>query len=232
MSTDILFWALRQKSGRAAENLVLIHLADRAGHADTAYPSVAYLSDRTGLNRKTIISAIDSLETRGLIFDTGERKGSTGQVKVYGFNKQLGTVPETGLFAETVPILPIETVPFFPERVPFFPETVPKTGHGYSLDTTKDTKTINTVSFSPKFDEFWKLYPNAAAKKKCEEKWKKNKLDEIADLIIEDVRRKSNSVDWLKEGGKYIPMSITYINQERWNDTKAIQEKAGRGLVV
>lgn len=224
MSTDALFWALKQKTGRPVENLVLIHLADRAGHNNTAFPSLAYLSDRTGLNRRTIISALDGLEIGGYVFDTGERKGGTGKVKVYGLNLNKPMVQEE--------ILLDEIVHDFPEMVHKSASNSAGKCTQILLDTTKDTKNITPISPTPYFDEFWEIYPKAVAKKKCLEMWKKRNFDAIAETILDDVRRKSKSEAWTKERGAYVPMSTTYLNQERWNDKPQQQaQPRERGMV-
>lgn len=65
-----------------------------------------------------------------------------------------------------------------------------------------------------RFEEWWGAYPKHINKKGCLEKWKARKLDEIADIIISDTRkRKIYDVKW-KDG--FIPNSTTYINQSRW----------------
>jgi transposase len=59
-------------------------LADTANKVSWhSFPSIARLSEVTGLDRKTIIESLQRLKERGLILETGERKGRTRQVKVY-----------------------------------------------------------------------------------------------------------------------------------------------------
>ena len=71
-----------------------------------------------------------------------------------------------------------------------------------------------------RFEEFWNAYPKKRRvnKRGCLIKWKLHKLDAIADTIIADVKRKSLSHDWTKEGGQFAPMTQTYINQRRWEN--------------
>jgi pyocin large subunit-like protein len=94
MSFDALAWAAKCRPGTASRKLVLLALADRHNNeVDGAYPSIAWLVDFTDLNRKTIISCLDDLESLGLISDTGERRGDTKQIKLYRLH--IGTVPKT-----------------------------------------------------------------------------------------------------------------------------------------
>jgi DNA-binding PadR family transcriptional regulator len=97
MSFEALAWAGKCKPGSASRKLVLFALADRHNdEVNGSYPSVAWIAEFTDLNRKTIIAALDELERLGLITDSGERRGKTGQVKLYRLH--LETVPELERF--------------------------------------------------------------------------------------------------------------------------------------
>jgi hypothetical protein len=65
---------------------VLTALADYANEDHYAYPSKETLSSKTLLDRKTVMVSLQRLTFHGFIQDTGERKGKTGQVKVYQLN--------------------------------------------------------------------------------------------------------------------------------------------------
>lgn len=86
MSLDATRWAWQQKGLSPSEKLILLALADRCGADDTAYPSYQTLVDDTGLDRKTIWSALRRLEEAGIISDTGERRGPTKRVVVWKLN--------------------------------------------------------------------------------------------------------------------------------------------------
>ena len=110
MSFAALAWASKQSTGRASDKLVLYGLADRHNEeADLAYPSVAWLCEFGDLNRKTVIAALARLEAAGIITDSGQRVGKTGQIKAYKL--ALETVPKT-------------------EQSQKVAQRVPKTGHG------------------------------------------------------------------------------------------------------
>jgi hypothetical protein len=85
------------------------------------------------------------------------------------------------------------------------------------LDTDKDQEHPPTVvGARTRFLEFWSEYPNKTGKKPCEERWRKRKLDRVADFILADVRRrKADDKKW-RDG--FVPNPETYLNQERWND--------------
>ena len=82
MSVDATRWAWQQQGLRWTWKLVLLALADRADESGRCYPSEARLTRDTGMNRKTIIKAIASLEEEGLV--TVDRR--SGEVNVYQLN--------------------------------------------------------------------------------------------------------------------------------------------------
>ncbi|HBG31321.1 MAG TPA: hypothetical protein DDW98_11945, partial [Gammaproteobacteria bacterium] len=67
MSLDATRWAWMQQGLSAQQKLVLLALADRADERDICFPSVARLSGDTGLDRKTIMRAVASLEQAGIM---------------------------------------------------------------------------------------------------------------------------------------------------------------------
>ena len=70
-----------------------------------------------------------------------------------------------------------------------------------------------------RFETFWKAYPNKKDRKKAFDLWKKiSPDDELYERIMLAVERQSQSYDWQKDGGRYIPMPTTWLRNERWND--------------
>ena len=76
------------------------------------------------------------------------------------------------------------------------------------------------------FAEFWDAYPakRRVDRAHCLAKWKARHLDDVSTAIIAHVQAMVKSEDWTKGGGKYAPMSLTYINQSRW-ETPAEEEQ-------
>ena len=69
------------------------------------------------------------------------------------------------------------------------------------------------------FDLFWKAYPRKDSKKEARQKWDRIAPDPpLVEKILADIARKKQTEQWRKDGGKYIPMPSTYLNQERWED--------------
>lgn len=80
MSVDATRWAWTRTGLRPIQKLVLLALADRAGADDLSYPAYETLIADTGADRKTIWQALKALKQRGLIGDSGSRRGATGQI--------------------------------------------------------------------------------------------------------------------------------------------------------
>lgn len=94
MSSEALAWAFKVNLKPSALKFTLVALCECANYkSGHIYPSIAHLEEITGQDRKTLIANIAKLELLGLIVDTGERAGKTGQIKVYRATTE--TVPKT-----------------------------------------------------------------------------------------------------------------------------------------
>lgn len=122
MSVEHITWALRQPVSQSSAKFVLVVLANCAS-ADTgiAYPSIAYLAQSTGQDRKTVVRNLARLSEWGLIEDTGKRVGATKQIIVYrvlsgpdlfGAGEEKRNSSENG----TVPKTPGNSTAFPPEQ--------------------------------------------------------------------------------------------------------------------
>ena len=97
MSSEGLAWAFKQDVKPSGAKFTLVALCECANYkTGRIMPSIAYLAEITGQDRKSIIAHIAQLEQQGFIADTGERVGQTKQIKVY--EAHLGTVPKAEPF--------------------------------------------------------------------------------------------------------------------------------------
>jgi hypothetical protein len=140
VSVEAITWALRQPVEASSAKFVLVVLANCAS-ADgaLAFPSVAYLAESTGQDRKTVVTNLKRLVEWGLIEDTGERSGRTKQVVVYRlkcapslFESHPKTEPLQGTQRSPKPeqFQNRNSSAFPPKESRFSSETIPKTGHG------------------------------------------------------------------------------------------------------
>lgn len=136
MSVEAISWALAQPVERSSAKFVLVAMANCAGAEMTCWPSMAYLSEATSQDRKTVLENVKRLIEAGYIEPTEGRAGRTGQVVVYrlttpGKESQKRTSTENGPVPKTDTKSPV-----FPAKESRFSvETVPKTGHGTVIGT-------------------------------------------------------------------------------------------------
>lgn len=99
----------------------------------------------------------------------------------------------------------------------------------------KDKKQLNTdadasFEYDPLFIEFWSSYPKKVGKGAAHTAFKKIKPKvsrETADKIIASVVEHSQSTQWKKEEGQFIPNPATFLNQRRWEDE--LKSTSGEG---
>jgi len=106
-------------------------------------------------------------------------------------------------------------------------ETVGRFGEAIKEELTKEelnkTKEVScSSSDEPQtefslFDYFWNIYPRKQKKKDAEKIWKKNKYEQIATLIFDNVKERIKN-EWATKEKEFIPLPSTYLNGERWND--------------
>jgi len=69
------------------------------------------------------------------------------------------------------------------------------------------------------FDEFWNLYPRKESKQQAKKAWIKLNPDQsLFNLIANALEYRSQTKEWLAEGGRYIPHPATWLNRRRWED--------------
>lgn len=87
--------------------------------------------------------------------------------------------------------------------------------------STREEKRRDITPISPRgFEEFWKSYPAARriGKGKCLAKWQKFGLEAKAPEVVALVEALKRTPQWLKDGGQFVPTSLTWLNQERFRD--------------
>jgi hypothetical protein len=108
-------WAFQQPIAYSSWKFVLVALADACSDEWESWTCIETIAAKTGLNRKTIIGALDQLEKLKVIEDTGKRVGRTQQVKVYRLKGEESQKRNSSVFGG--------------KESRFWTERVPKTGH-------------------------------------------------------------------------------------------------------
>ena len=80
-----------------------------------------------------------------------------------------------------------------------------------------EAKAVNTIAQN--FDKFWLLYPKSIGKKNSYQQWVKlNPDDSLVKKILIAVKTQSQTEQWQKDGGKYIPHPERFLKHRRWED--------------
>jgi hypothetical protein len=66
------------------------------------------------------------------------------------------------------------------------------------------------------FETFYAAYPKHEGRAPAEKAWAK--VDAPLEVLLAAVKRQAASPNWQKDGGRYIPMPATWLNQRRWED--------------
>ena len=70
-----------------------------------------------------------------------------------------------------------------------------------------------------RFERFFEAYPKKRSKGRAEKQWAKIKPDEqLLAKMIATIERARTSVDWTKDGGKYVPLAATWLEDKGWMD--------------
>jgi hypothetical protein len=75
------------------------------------------------------------------------------------------------------------------------------------------------------FEQWWSIWPKNSiggyqrkgGKSLCLKRWEKGCYWTQADTIIKHTEWMKTTADWIKDRGMFIPMPITYLNQQRWD---------------
>lgn len=70
------------------------------------------------------------------------------------------------------------------------------------------------------FEQFYSAYPRKDSKKTAEAAFIKAAIVDLS-IVLDDIAFRSASVEWRKDGGQFIPMAATYLNQRRWEDERS-----------
>lgn len=69
------------------------------------------------------------------------------------------------------------------------------------------------------FAMFYAAYPKKVGKPAAEKAWKAAKVKPAeVSAILGDIATRTQSTDWQKNDGQFIPNPATYLNQRRWED--------------
>lgn len=80
----------------------------------------------------------------------------------------------------------------------------------------------HSLESAARFDEFWSAYPKKQSKLPASKAFEKIDFkNHTFEKIMEALEVFKKSEQWGRDGGQYIPLASTWINQQRWNDDLA-----------
>lgn len=77
---------------------------------------------------------------------------------------------------------------------------------------------LNAAKGFPEFWTVWPIGPRKVAKQQCLDKWASFGCANNWEHIVMHVEWMKTQDDWKKDGGSFVPMPKTYLNQQRWLD--------------
>jgi hypothetical protein len=81
------------------------------------------------------------------------------------------------------------------------------------------------------FEHFWKLYPRKVDKQRALRAWKKVCTEEYP-VVFAAVERATQSEQWKKEDGQFIPHPSTFLIGRRWEDQISMNTNAAQEFEI
>jgi hypothetical protein len=85
----------------------------------------------------------------------------------------------------------------------------------------------------PGFARFWQAWPKSERKQsrgECVRAWRRAGAESVADTVVAHVEQLKASDAWQRDGGRYIPAPLVYLNQRRWDGAEASANDDPYGL--
>lgn len=93
-------------------------------------------------------------------------------------------------------------------------------------DQNECVSTNGHKTLMERFEDFWSIYPKKRSKGQAEKAWLIIKPGEqLLATMVATIGRAKTSVEWQRDGGKYIPYPATWLNAKGWADV--IQPETG-----
>ena len=246
MSLDATRWAWCLNV-TPSQKLLLLSLADRADEHHRCWPSLTRLSKDTGLDERTINTALRQLCEDGLVVRV-ETPGRGYTYTLIGVSGREDNAPAN--IAPTSKVYPpqnctpCKNAPPPPSKLQGTP---PQNciSHHKKESTNESTKNLPSRAGAREdvprdFEAFWKAFPKKTGKKAALKAWKNARDKPGIDVILAAIEHQRASPQWQRDGGQYIPNPATWLNQGRWEDQPvemaaiafASREKEARAFVL
>ena len=106
-------------------------------------------------------------------------------------------------------------------------DTVNPNSVTYSSSSETKSKGRKKYEDSPEFTEFWDAYPKHQGKTVARAAFER--VDVPLQVLLDAIKVQKRSKQWTKDGGEFIPMPATWLNQKRWEDSMDVNvQESGR----
>jgi hypothetical protein len=96
--------------------------------------------------------------------------------------------------------------------------------HTHTQGVYNNVQNVHTCN-TP-FERFWEIYPRKEGKTPARKSFEKiSPDDQLLAKILAAVENRKKTPQWQKDGGQFIPLPATWLNQERWTDETEIKNK-------
>jgi hypothetical protein len=224
-------WQHSQQSGGAL--LVLLAIADHASDdGGNAWPSLPTLALKARLSERQVVNVLHQLEGAGeIVVDRGRGRGQVNHYRVVlretgnSFSENNSLKGKHEIRAEKVKSATPKKVKSATEKVkPISPEPSIEPSMGGNRP-----KEPPSHAREERFARFWMAYPRKDKKREAREWFARHRPDDATiDLMIDAIARQAQSAQWQKEGGRFIPMPSSWLNDRRWEDEGVVLPPGSR----
>ncbi len=207
---------------------MLIALADQSDDNGVSWPSIRYLSRKTGLSKSVVERTIFYLNgPKQLVYCVKRQREDGGNTSnVYRLN--LANVPlwqddevaqmlRAGDYSMLIPPVPPKRDTLsHPVGTPCPAAMTPAEEPSLNPQLTKTPLAL--------FDRFWSAYPKKRNRGTAERAFKRLAPDDaLLETLLAAIARQNRSDAWLADGGKFIPHPGSWLNGRRWEDQEVVE---------
>lgn len=246
MSVRVMSLVWEHYFAHSAEKLLALKLADVANdEGRSIFTKVESLSRATCMSVRSVQGLLRSMEASGFLVVTKHAQGGRGHAREYSVNPRWLAKPWSALDGslksddpaaapETPsPIKGAESAPFVDDkgcnlRQERVQRTAPFSEASYIRNPSLPIPlTPNTIEpHKSGFDRWWDQYPKhrRVAKARCRRMWERKQLDARAERVLLVLAADVASEQWRKSDGQFVPLPMTWLNQDRFErDVEAMK---------